>query len=299
MRGLSPSPPTIGCKPRTSLLAVLVVALFAVAPACFAGALAEALFVQSGGLWALDLTTGVFSLVTPLSESVYPAGITLSASGELLALSGNRLVAIDTVTGEVTERATFHLGVEQEIFGMAEDACGRIFLRALNFDPLETRIIRLDPATGTAETALVLPAEAAAGLAIRGQRMYILGSVDGELGFLGIHLDNGSVVEHPVGGFPVFFGGYDFDAEGQIWMAAGIPPILPPPPPPVQRFDLDTGEVTEHPGVYVPRFAISPPGGQCLLGAPQVIPTLSPWALVVLAISLAIAAAWVRRGSRA
>lgn len=273
---------------RAGRLAKLTIPLL-LAAAAPAAAAATAWVPDGTTLTAFDLTTGTEVESVTLEYGLLPDDVTWSATGELLATSGGELVAIDPGTGAVETLTVLDLG-DELLMGLAEDACGRLFVSLIALDPNRLEIQRLDPTTGATETVVTLEPQLTGPLAARGRYLYVLyGSETHGLVVLQIDPDSGATFEHTVAPFSVGLGLLDFDPDGNLWHAARPPVVLPPPPPPVVRIDLATGAVAEFPGVYLAPGAITPAGGACGGVSALPIPAASPVGLAALALLLAAA----------
>jgi sugar lactone lactonase YvrE len=285
---------------RTVTSVVSLVALLGVALAPPARAEVTAWMPYGLDLYQMDLENGSVVPVLEMSEFVLASGVTWSTEGELLALNLPQsssdhwpLVAIDHVTGQVSERAAFDLGDELPT-GLAEDACGRLFVATRDENALVT-IRRLDPATGNAPVVATPPLGPFGPLAARGTSLYMIGSTlapPASRFVLQIDPDTGSMVEIPAESLLLYVTplGLDFDHQGRLWLTSRPVPTSPPSPfAPVQRIDLLTGTVTAFPDQpEVAPFAITRPGGACGAAAPA-IPALSPLGVAGLAAGLAAA----------
>lgn len=268
--------------------------------------------VAGAELVRVDIVSGARETVGPLGEAGRVGGLTFDPSGTLLGFSyppliqlgveeeGGRLLAIDTETGASTLIAAFDLG-EEVPSGLASDACGRLFVSTVEVVDGE-RVVRLrvlDPQSGSAPLIGVLPDVGP--LTARGEDLYAArpGYSTGEdTVILRIRPSTLEIAEIPVQPSP--FGPFfivialDFDSEGSLWThwwtTALVNPL--PPPPPAVRFDLETGEAETFPQVeYGSTFALSPPGGVCVSGAPPTVPAVGDSGLLLLAAALAAAGA--------
>ena len=250
------------------------------------------------GLWlyTVDLTAGNVVPVVELSEVIPVSGITWTGDGELLAfVAGDRLVAIDPDTGQVSTRATFDLGTGAPL-GLAADACGRLFLAT--FESTSEVVIRqLDPGTGSSPVVATLPPGAFGPLAAHGTSLFMIrrsGGPPAQGTVLRIEPDTGAILEVPTAPLLDWTPrGLDLDPQGRLWLTWMPPPMSPPQvTTPVHRIDLLTGAVTDFPELPVLEpFAIAPAGGLCSGGQVPAIPALSPFGALGLAAGLAAAGA--------
>ncbi len=215
-------------------------------------------------------------------------------------LGGNtlRLVSFDLDTGVGSVVADFDTGFGFVLTGFAGDARGNLWASGAQFDAggeVRLVIVAIDPAGGIAGAPVEVldldPFSGFFGLAACGDLL------------LSTAFETGLVAIDPVSGeTSVLFPGaphpadMDVGPDGALWIFSLLP-IEGFFAMQLRRLDLTTGEVTfvgQRPdivGLAIPAQT----GGFCGGSAPLSIPTLSPLALVALAVTLAVAALWIAR----
>jgi hypothetical protein len=289
--------------PPRAAAAALISTLVLLAPAVNADPIGYALGGGGPELYRIDLATVEVEQIGPTG----PIGegrvrLTFHADGTLYGLVGSgvslRLVAFDPATGTGQVVAEFALDLPSfELYGFAGVADGGLWAAGLTEDAqggYHGVILAIDPAGGTAGEPVVIqgggPFEF--GLAACGNQLLLL-----RAGLFAIDPVTGERTELFAASPPAE--GVDVGPDGGLWTVytGPLPGTFPPPHGRVYRMDLATGEIVQVGGTGVFHgLAISPPvAGACIAGTPLAVPTLSPLALVVLAISLVVAARWVRR----
>ncbi len=289
-----------GCIPRDRAAAVAVAALALLAPVAAADPIG---YTLSGDLYRVDLATFEVEAVGP-TGGVFATHLTFHADGTLYGLASSsadslRLVSFDLVTGAGEVVADLDPDLAQfDLEGFAGDSAGGLWAMGRYEDAAGDHravIFAVDPTGGAVGEPVEIAGIAFAfdGLAACGDRL-----LSG--GLTGIHaidpLSGGASLLLPTA-WPVDDMGVDPD--GGLWILYALPisGIFDI----VVRVDLATGEII-HAGdlLAASGLAVAPPptGGPCAAGAPLTIPTLSPLALLALAVSLAGAAVWIvrRRG---
>jgi hypothetical protein len=184
--------------------------------------------------------------------------------------------------------------------GFAGDACGRLWVAGsieLAEEIWQPVVFTVDPATGSAGEPVPIgpawpgpygrlvglaPYGGGRFLAIGAPGLEVIDPIEGEAFVLFPSAPTGAIRDIDVG------------PDGALWTLEPIP--VGGSPTVVSRVDLATGDITSpgH-GLALSGVAFDPPAGVCGEAGPLAVPTLSPLAMVVLAVSLAVAARWVRR----
>lgn len=248
----------------------------------------------------VDLTTLELEPVGEISD-VRAFYLAFHADGTLYGLSWldtswMQLSSFDLATGAGQVVADLHLDFEFIPFGFAGHADGGLWAAGILFvgEEFVPAILAIDPGAGAAGAPVEI-----IGL---GEKAFPTLAACGDLlvtsGAWGL-----AAVDPLTGGTTVLFpeappaSGMDRGPDGAIW-AVDAGEIVFGEPTVFRRLDLATGEITTSGEVSpsIGGLAIAPPtGGQCLGNVPLSIPTLSPLALVALAVSIAGAALWIAR----
>lgn len=257
-------------------------------------------------LYGIDLTSGEVQEIGSfnLPDLLVTRGLAYLPSGELMSISvTGALVRVDPGTGEATPVGNLGTTFYPYSLDLAADACGRLWM-LVAAGPTPSELWRIDPATGSGEAVGVLP-QAVYGLAATGETLYglVRSSTPEEADI--VRIDPEALTLTPVatlGDWPYLDPlDLDFDSEGGMISLGSIPPPIPVPVVHqlVQRFDLAGNPGPSlGPAGFGAGFAVAPPPGHCLSGAPLAVPTLTPLGAIALGLLLATAGTAVLRWRR-
>jgi hypothetical protein len=251
---------------------VRLAGLAAVLLLCFSAAASGAPVAYSvsyGNLLAIDVETGVDTIVGPTGLNVVPA-LTLAPNGVLFGVSrvdgDNQLVVIDRDTGNAT--AVGPLGIDAEPTGLAADFRTRLWLTTSD------ALYLVDSGSGAATLWMLLDRQVTS-LSAAFNRLYLF-TLDSDdepwLEVLDLKTGDGKQLWH-LGGLQVGVIGSSFDSDGTLWFlgrGGGILSVVP-----LGFFnirDLNTGEIEA--GFFEAYFFGLPEAGMSNLALPPVAKTL-------------------------